>query len=148
VALAVCFLFHFVVASSDCGNNCLSTNCPQCLCGNKTNIQDYPIYFCKQYAWDQRCCGCILEYLSGSNANAEYYSNSTNSYNIGLFAIPQEYWPYCSNGQPPCDPQVNTECAQAMWKAGRDTWFYFNFNLACSQCSCCHHSFETLMDLN
>jgi len=117
----LCLLISFIIVEAgDCGGNCLNGSCLSCLCGkvkNMVNVQE----ICKRYSWNQDCCVCIANALSGGNANAiKYYEDG--SYEVGVFQINQIHWRSCGGRRAPCDPEANVACAIGIYKGAANRW--------------------------
>lgn len=67
-----------------CGGNCPAANCPNCPCGYTTQRIDLDAY-CTQYSWNQGCCKCIAQRISGGSQNYFKYENSL--FSGGILAI-------------------------------------------------------------
>jgi len=125
------FLTLVSLAHTDtCGGNCPSDSCSTCLCGTDVSYQDATAW-CNQFdGWDQQCCECIVEYGSLNNSNS--VDNVAGIDYVGLWQIPNTDWD-CASGNPPCDVNVNLQCAIKLWQQ-TDT---FTSWLSCGICGCC-----------
>jgi len=130
------FLLCFCLAASDCGGNCPGHDCPNCLCGmerNMVNIDEV----CSKNKWNETCCRCIVQHLSqGGNSNTLSFDMRNGIYSIGLFQISQTNWKLCSDSNPPCDPDVNVECAIKLYEKGNHSWRLWGS--VSSTCHCKH----------
>ncbi|CAG9318383.1 unnamed protein product [Blepharisma stoltei] len=130
----------FLAYADTCGGNCPLNDCPKdtCSCGYSSNVIDIA-YWCSQFqGWSQSCCKCIAPNISNGNANTESY-NSYGSRQIGVWQINSTNWESCNDGNPPCSPTSNLNCAKKIWAWGGNSWKYWP---ACSACGCCNSSDE------
>lgn len=119
--------------STTCGGNC-PNGCPACPCGIENNIVSID-HYCKFFTgWSQECCQCVGGEFSGGESNAAQYNSNDDSYDVGLYQINDINWGACSEGQPPCDPKTNMECAKKVWNWGGGTWRLWG---SCASCGCC-----------
>ena len=106
--------------ANTCGGNCPGNACTTCLCGTTANQQNIATW-CAKYSWSQSCCQCIVQKESAGNANAQNH-NSNGSDDIGLWQINDFNWGQCNNGNAPCDPTQNLNCAIKVYQWGGNTW--------------------------
>jgi len=67
-----------------CGGNCPAGNCPSCPCGYTTLRISLDTY-CALYPWNQGCCKCISQRISGGSQNFFKYENSL--FSGGIIAV-------------------------------------------------------------
>lgn len=75
---SLCLILALFVAgyANICGGNCPAGNCPSCPCGLTTVRIDLEMY-CSTYSnWNQNCCKCISQRISGGSQNFYKYTNS------------------------------------------------------------------------
>jgi hypothetical protein len=66
LGLAFALFLLVCVDSNTCGGNCPLGDCALCPCGTSKKIVSSTTY-CKQRAWDQDCCKCIIYQSSRGN---------------------------------------------------------------------------------
>lgn len=85
-ALFVMLVLIATAYANICGGNCPAGNCPTCPCGYTTLRIDLDTY-CTQYSWNQNCCRCIAQRISGGSQNFFKYENSL--FSGGIIAVGQ-----------------------------------------------------------
>lgn len=59
------------------------------------------------------------------------YDKAVFAYDIGLWQINTINWCVCSNGKPPCDPNINLQCAIQVYKWGSNSWKFWATQKGC-----------------
>ena len=78
VALFVMLMLFITGYANICGGNCPGGNCPACPCGYTTRMINLDEY-CTLYSWNQNCCKCISQRISGGSQNYMKFENSLYS---------------------------------------------------------------------
>ncbi|CDW84019.1 UNKNOWN [Stylonychia lemnae] len=125
-----------LVMADNCGGNCPSGNCKQCICPAPT-YTDIAAACARWSGWSQSCCECIVKHESGGNTHAQLW-DSDGSNDIGLWQINSVNWGQCNGGNAPCDVNSNFECAKKIFGWGGNSWRLWS---TCSACGCCGHGF-------
>eukprot|EP00823_Brevimastigomonas_motovehiculus_P007610 TRINITY_DN670_c0_g1_i1.p1 TRINITY_DN670_c0_g1~~TRINITY_DN670_c0_g1_i1.p1 ORF type:complete len:142 (-),score=21.86 TRINITY_DN670_c0_g1_i1:327-752(-) len=99
------------------------------VCGDDAYV-DISEWCGKFTEWSQSCCECIVQHESSGNAHA-CNRNVGGSIDAGLFQINDMNWDSCSGGSAPCDPNVNLQCAELIWRWGSKTWKFWSTAAAC-----------------
>eukprot|EP00347_Sterkiella_histriomuscorum_P009857 403339610 len=122
-----------LVLANNCGGNCPSNKCDNCVCGTdqkRVNIASA----CSQYGgWSQRCCQCIVQHESDGNSHA-ILRNDDGKVDVGLWQIDSVNWGQCNGGRAPCDVGSNLNCAKQIYQWGGNNWSAWS---TCGACGCC-----------